>query len=265
MENLEYKKYLNFAIAIAKKAGRIMRRYWQKNLKENYKNDKSIVTIADEQINNILIKKVQKKYKLHAVLGEENSFGKSKYTWVCDPVDGTAMYARNIPVAVFSLALTIKGDPVVAVVYNPWQNKMYTAIKNEGAFLNKKPIKVNNLSLKDNAALINYDIWNCAGYNIDKTICEIRKTTYCISMGSCVNASMNVANGNFVAHIFPAIKGKCFDVAAAKLIVEEAGGVVRDFNGKNQRYDSDLNGVIISNKTAYKNILNIVKNTAVKL
>ena len=43
--------------------------------------------------------------------GEEEKFGNSDYTWVCDPVDGTAMYARHIPVAVFSLALVVNGVP----------------------------------------------------------------------------------------------------------------------------------------------------------
>ena len=58
--------------------------------------------------------------------------------WVCDPVDGTAMYARHIPVAVFSLALVIDGNPVIGVVYDPFTNNMYSAIKGNGAYKNEE-------------------------------------------------------------------------------------------------------------------------------
>lgn len=67
-----------------------------------------------------MIKKVKEQYPNHAVDGEEEQEGKSNFVWVCDPVDGTAMYARHIPVAVFSLALVIDGVPNVGVVYDPF-------------------------------------------------------------------------------------------------------------------------------------------------
>lgn len=57
----------------------------------------------------LLIDKVKEIFPEHCVDGEEEQFGYSDYVWVCDPVDGTAMYARHIPVAVFSLALVITG------------------------------------------------------------------------------------------------------------------------------------------------------------
>ena len=69
------------------------------------------------------------KFAKNMVDGEEEQFGESNYKWVCDPVDGTAMYARHIPVAVFSLALVIDGKPIVGVVYDPFTDSLYTAIK----------------------------------------------------------------------------------------------------------------------------------------
>ncbi len=114
MEN-ENKEYLEFAKGIAYEAGKIMLRYFNQDNGSSYKGDKTIVTIADTEINSYLIEQVKKEYPNHSVDGEEEQFGRSNFVWVCDPVDGTAMYARHIPVAVFSLALVIDGIPNVGV------------------------------------------------------------------------------------------------------------------------------------------------------
>ena len=128
----EYKKYLDFAIEIANEAGKIMRYYFSKKDISSYKGDKTIVTLADTEINSYLIKRVKEEFPTHCVDGEEEQFGESKYIWVCDPIDGTAMYARHIPVAVFSLALVIDGVSTVGLIYDPFTDNMYTAIKEKG-------------------------------------------------------------------------------------------------------------------------------------
>jgi len=132
METLD--EYLEFAKEIAKYAGNIMLKYFKQNNGASYKGDKTIVTLADTEINTYLINRVKEKYPTHSVDGEEEQFGKSDYVWVCDPVDGTAMYARHIPVATFSLALVIKGEPKVGVVYDPFTDNLYTAIKKKRSF-----------------------------------------------------------------------------------------------------------------------------------
>ena len=98
-------EYLKFAKEVAYEAGKIMLQYFKKDNGATYKQDKTIVTLADTKINDYLIQKVKETFPNHCVDGEEESFGKSNYVWVCDPIDGTAMYARHIPVSVFSLAL----------------------------------------------------------------------------------------------------------------------------------------------------------------
>lgn len=125
----EYENYLQFAEEIARKAGQIMKKYFSRKDISSYKGDKTIVTLADKEINSYLIKKVKETFPTHSVDGEEEQFGTSNYIWVCDPVDGTAMYARNIPVAVFSLALVIDGISTIGVIYDPFTDNLYSAIK----------------------------------------------------------------------------------------------------------------------------------------
>ena len=128
-------EYLEFAKDIAYQAGKIMLKYFNQDNGSSYKGDKTIVTLADTEINSYLIEKVKEHYPTHAVDGEEEQSGKSGFVWVCDPVDGTAMYAKHIPVAVFSLSLVIDGVPNVGVVYDPFTDSLYSAIKGKDALI----------------------------------------------------------------------------------------------------------------------------------
>ena len=252
-------EYLEFAKQIAIKAGQIMLKYFKEDNGAKYKFDQTIVTKADTEINNYLINQVKEKYPTHSVDGEEEKFGKSQYVWVCDPVDGTAMYARHIPVAVFSLALVINGKPNIGVVYEPFTDSLYTAIKGKGALKNGIKIQVNDITLDDMRSVSNFDIWPEAEYNIIESIKELGKKTYFVGIGSVIRACMCVASGDFNVAIFPGTKHKNCDIAAAKIIVEEAGGRVTDLFGNEQRYDKDINGAIISNGKVHDEVVNVVK------
>lgn len=253
-------EYLIFAKEIAYEAGKIMKKYFSEDNGANYKYDQTIVTKADTEINNLLIQKVKEKYPTHSVDGEEEQFGKSDYVWVCDPVDGTAMYARHIPVAVFSLALVIDGISTVGVVYDPFTDNLYSAIKGEGAYKNGEKINVNDIKLDDMRSVSNLDMWPEAEYNIYDSIKELGKKTYFVGLGSVIRACMCVANGDFNLAIFPGTKHKNCDIAAAKVIVEEAGGKVTDLFGNEQRYDCSINGAVISNSVVHSEVIDAIKN-----
>ena len=253
------KEYLDFAKEIALKAKEIMLKYFNEDNGSSYKEDDTIVTKADTEINKYLIEKVKEKYPNHSVDGEEEQFGESKYVWVCDPVDGTAMYARHIPTAVFSLALVIDGSPEVGVVLDPFTNNLYTAIKGEGAYKNDIPIHVNNNELDGRRNFANFDVWPTAEYDIHDVIKELGKKAWLVDLGSVVRACMCVASGEFCFSIFPGTEHKNCDIAAAKVIVEEAGGKVTDLFGYEQRYDKSINGAIISNYITHEELVTTIK------
>ena len=253
-------EYLEFAKDIAYQASKIMIKYFNQKNDASYKEDKTIVTIADTEINSYLIKRVKEKYPEHSVDGEEEQFGISNFVWVCDPIDGTAMYARHIPVAVFSLALVIDGVPNVGVVYDPFTDNLYTAIKGKGAYKNNEKISVNDYTLDDMKTVCHYDLWPNAEYNISKVIQELEQRAYFISVGSIIRACMCVASGDFTLAIFPGTKHKNCDIAAVKVIVEEAGGKVTDLFGNEQRYDKSIKGAIISNGKVHDEVLETIKN-----
>ena len=254
------KQYLNFAKKIALHAGKIMIKYFNKKADHTYKSDKSIVTIADEKINQYVIDQVKEKYPTHAVLGEEKSFGKSDFVWVCDPIDGTAQFARGIPVSVFSLALVINGISTVAVVYDPFLKNMYYSIKGQGSYKNNEKLEASKIDLNDKKAVVNINIGTPRAHLNLTILDKIRnnKRVFCTSIACLARAGLLVAEGHYVAVIYPHDLGS-EGVAAVKLIVEEAGGVVRSSKGIDERMDGKLSNIIICNGIAYKDILEICK------
>ncbi len=252
-------EYLEFAKDIAYYAGKIMIKYFNQNNDSSYKEDKTIVTIADKIINSYLIKKVKEKYPRHSVDGEEEQFGQSNFVWVCDPIDGTAMYARHIPIAVFSLALVIDGIPNIGVIYDPFTDSLYTAIKGEGAYKNNEKISVNDYTLDDIRTVCHCDMWSKAKYNVCKVFEKLRKKTYLNDIGSITRAGCLVATGDYSLTIFTGTEHKHCDIAAVKVIVEEAGGKVTDLFGNEQRYDKSINGALVSNGKVHDEVVNVIK------
>jgi myo-inositol-1(or 4)-monophosphatase len=254
-------EYLKFATDLAKKSGEIMLKYFDTgDLTIQYKEENQPVTIADTKINKFVIDEVAKVYPGHAVNGEEqNNNVNSDYVWVCDPIDGTIPFMKGIPVSVFSLALVYKGASLLGVVYDPFHNKMYTAEKRAGAFCNGQKMTVSNKNIED--GVINVEWWQGGIRDVILPVHSFATKTnlYPIHIPSAVYASVLVANGAIEANIFPGGRGKNVDIAAVKVIVEEAGGKVTDLNGNEQRYDQDINGAIVSNNINHDKLVEILK------
>lgn len=252
----EYKK---FAVRIAKESGNIMKKYFSVGMERMEKEDTSPVTKADLEINSLLIKEVSKLFPTHSVLGEEenNIIEDSEYVWVCDPVDGTIPFSLGLPISTFSLALVKNGEVVLGIVYDPFCDRLYYAEKNKGSYLNNKKINVSNYSTLDKAR-IEYEMWNRSKYDLQPLINELKKyNVMFVHFASYVNPSVLVAAGEFTATIFP--HTTVHDVAAIKIIVEEAGGKVTDIFGNEQRYDQPINGALVSNGVLHDQLVTLTK------
>lgn len=243
------KQYLEFAKEVAYQAGEIMLKHFKVGVESLEKEDLSIVTAADKEINDLVISEVNKKFPSHSVLGEENSLDKnSSEVWLCDPIDGTVPFSKGLPVSVFSLAYVKDGESLVGVVYDPFTKRMYTAIKGQGAFLNNQALKVSAGQL-DYKSTIDIEWWPEAEYDIDSVCHDLSMDTkvYVLHLGTVIQGAVMVASGQYEACIFAGTKGKSVDMAAVKVIVEEAGGRVTDIYGDEEKYSKDIKGAIISN------------------
>ena len=257
----QQQEWLDFAKSVAHEAGDIMQKYFGKKPDAHLKADNTIVTIADEEINQLVIKRVAERYPSHDIDGEEASARRgSDYVWVCDPIDGTAPFAMELPVSVFSLALVINGQPEVGVIYAPSSDHLYWASRGRGAYMNSQPIHVSQHSLDDRVEM-NVDWWPSAQWDVMQVVHDLayEKDVYVTTVGSTTHAAALVARGEFVASVFTGTKGKNVDIAAAKVIVEEAGGKVTDLFGREQRYDQDICGAVLSNGIIHEEIVKAMR------
>lgn len=254
-------QYLEFAKKVALQAGALMKKYYRTELEIDLKAGEEIVTVADNTVNDMVIEEVRKQYPEHGIDGEEGSHNLGgDYIWVCDPIDGTNPFTMELPISVFSLALVVRGVPIVGVIYDPNGNRMYTAVKGSGAFLNEQPISVDKRGFGP-IARINFDWWPTAPYDVLGPLYQLaqEKNIYLLAPGSTTHMAALVARGQFVASVFAGGKGKNVDIAAAKVIVEEAGGKVTDLFGNEQRYDRPLKGAIVSNGVVHDTIVEAMK------
>lgn len=257
----QQQEWLDFAKSVALEAGDIMRKYFGKKPDSHLKANNTIVTVADEEINDLVIKRVTERYPAHDIDGEEASRRHgSKYVWACDPIDGTASFIMGLPVSVFSLALVIDGQPEVGVIYAPFSDHLYWASRGRGAYMNSQPIHVSQHSLDDRVEM-NVDWWPSAPWDVMQVVHDLayEKDVYVTTVGSTTHAAALVARGEFVASVFVGTKGKNVDIAAAKVIVEEAGGKVTDLFGREQRYDQDIRGAIVSNGVVHEELVQAMK------
>ncbi|MFW5746446.1 MAG: inositol monophosphatase family protein [Nanoarchaeota archaeon] len=248
---MEYQELME---GLAHQAGEVIRDNFLSHGKTEYKDDTSPVTIVDTTVNRMLIERVKQRFPEHDVIGEEESDyeGDSEYTWVVDPVDGTIPYSAGIPVATFSLALVHKGVPIAGVVYDPWIDRMWYAEKGEGAYLNEKRIHVNAES-DPSRMVMAVENWYYAPYQLPLYDIFKNKGIKTFVLCSIIYPSCLVASGNFSGTVFPGIT--CHDMAAVKIIVEEAGGKVTDLEGNEQRYDRPIKGAVVSNGVVHEMLL----------
>lgn len=263
MVAMDYQHELKLAKQLTAEAGQIMLKYFNTAASNpQLKSDKTIVTKADTEINELVIATLQKQTPTYSVWGEEQSaiLEGSPYTWVCDPVDGTQPFSKAIPISTFSLALVDKsGKSVLGVVYDPFQDRLYEAVVNGGAYLNGSKITVSETPQLDNAC-IDEELWinHQEKVSFDDPKDALNKqgakvTTLC----SAVITGCFVAQGSYDAMMFG--QGKPEDIAALSVIVTEAGGKVTDLFGNDQRYDANIRGAIVSNGLIHADLVELMQ------
>lgn len=264
MSEDELKQCVEFARDMAAEAGKIMRKYSEVDQQIERKGDNTPVTIADKSINSLLIERVKQEFPEHGVLGEEESYEADRNVlWVCDPIDGTVSFILHSPHSMFSLALVVKGEPVFAITYNPWTDELFEAQKGKGATKNGKSIHVSDRVWGDGALIVSTSDPIHKGYPTDtpEAMLKIRSEgNRLFHLAGCVFKGMMVAQGYADGYIFP--YDTTHDIAAIKLIVEEAGGSVTNLAGEEQRYDRKINGAIVSHKGVHDQLREIAADYA---
>ena len=177
---------------------------------------------------------IQRDFPQHGILAEEgspDSVTQGEFQWIIDPIDGTTNYYRRLPPFAVSIALRQGKRVLLGVVYDPTRDELFHACRGQGAFLDEKRIRVTSKSEAyeafigtdwPNAPLDRQDSLRAAAVIIDEALSL--RTLGAPALGLCY-----VAAGYLDTYYHLALN--LWDVAAAAVIVEEAGGAFSDLLG----------------------------------
>lgn len=225
---------LRFATAAARRAGDLALSYARDPARMSIesKGVQDLVTAADKAVEASLRREIAQAFPGDAILGEEEGItpdwnGRAPL-WVVDPIDGTANFARRIPIWCVSVGLVVDGDAALGVIHAPVLDETHAAARGRGATLNGVPIRVSSASTPEASRIGLGFSYRCEQRPhlaaIDRLLarhCEYSR------LGSGALGMAHVADGRFEGYFEPHINA--WDVAAGIAIVREAGGFTNAF------------------------------------
>jgi len=243
-------------IDLVKNAGEaVLKVYSKQNPRIYHKKDSSPVTEADYLSEKILFSGLQ--IYGWRILSEETKDDLSRLNkekiWIIDPLDGTRDFLNKTGEFSVMVALVDKRKPFLGVVYKPVDDKIYFAVKGEGAFLKEKDkalkrLKVSEISSLSEARLV----FTRSHLNeMEKKFIQNLKTRRITFMGSVGVKLGEIAEGKADGYISISNKTSQWDICAPEIILKEAGGVVTDLSGGefiyNRKEINNDNGIVASN------------------
>ena len=187
---------------VIKKAGSVVMSFFGKPLELKEKPDEQgLVSKADTDTEDYLVQALGELLPGSCFVAEESgaSGGQKEYCWVIDPLDGTTNFTHGIPYFSISVALARNGVPFIGVVYNPATQELFYSQKDVGSFLNGQPISVSHTE----------------------------------KLGKAIVDMAQVACGRLDGVVFADLAW--WDAAAGMVLIEQAGGVVSEFDGSSLR------------------------------
>lgn len=223
-------------------------------------NDSNFVTSADVAVQRFLTENLVKLYPGSSILGEEGAgeFDAKAPLWIIDPIDGTSNFIRGIGLSAISVALYERGEGKLGVVYNPYRDEMFSAEAGKGAFLNGKPIHVSDRDFRHShlcSAMSLYD------KQYAKPCFHIIEKVYSQSddlrrLGTAALELAYLAAGR--VELYFEIRVCSWDVAAAMLLIREAGGEVRLYGRDDLKLDGPFPIYAANSKENMKQLESII-------
>jgi len=223
-------KRLETAITAAQAGGEVALKYFRTGVAVEYKGDRSPVTRADRECEQRIVDVLRQSFPYYGIVGEEfGEQGDARVRWIIDPIDGTKNFIRGIPYFATLIGLEEDGEITAGVVYAPAVDDLLYAEKGGGAFDRDGRLRVSSITGLRQAMVV------FGGINI------FRQHGWWNGFERLVQASGRQRGfGDYFGHTFVArgqaeamveLDLKPWDLAAIKIIVEEAGGRFTDFAG----------------------------------
>lgn len=242
------REFLEACEASARLGGQVLKS-WQGKFRTHSKGPKDVVTEADLASQVAIFEYLRSRFPDHDLLGEEDLVAahgspsqssapgnsatprSSQYRWIVDPLDGTANYARGLPLFAVSIALEQAGKIVVGTVYDPSLDECFTAAEGQGAYRNGERLKTTSCQRLSEAMIAASFAPDVARGSLE-VVQFLEVLHACHSMRRFGSAALNLcylAAGRMDGYW--SCSTKIWDVAAGILLVREAGGTVTSIDG----------------------------------
>lgn len=223
---------LELALEAVWKAGKVTLTYFQTGVKVEQKEDKTPVTVADREAERVMRELIASRFPDDGLLGEE--FGEEHPSaprrWILDPIDGTRAFVHGVPLYGVLLAVEEAGELQVGVAHFPALQETLWAVRGHGCHLNGRRVQVSDVGRLDEALVLTSDAeafedaGKAEGWNRLRKAARVVRT-----WGDAYGYSL-VASGR--AEVMLDAQFSVWDAAAVRIIVEEAGGVFTDWEGR---------------------------------
>ncbi|MEN8241076.1 MAG: inositol monophosphatase family protein [Chloroflexota bacterium] len=220
--------------AMARGAGEILRAGFNQKHQVALKGEIDLVTEVDQLSEDFLLNEIKQRFPDHKIITEESGVVENhpEHTWYLDPLDGTTNFAHGLPIFSVSIGYAYQGEVELGVVYDPIREELFSAELGKGAWLNEKPIRAGNQSELKNSLLITglpYDRFTNPDNNLENFTRFALQVRGLRRLGSAALDLCFVAAGRVDGYW--EVRLEPWDLAAGKLIVEQAGGVVTRRDG----------------------------------
>ena len=228
---MNYERELEFARRIASVAGENATYIRTRGISVETKPDGSPVTAADKENERLMCEAIEHEFPDDGILAEEgsNKAGSSGRRWIIDPIDGTRDFVRGNRFWCVLVALEEADKPLAGVAHFPMLNETYWATRGSGSYLNSERLQVSAITSIGDCSFSPNGLHLTAARPHLTRVMELMQRSWAVrSYGGTLDACL-VAAGK--AEIWFEPKVEVWDLAAPKLIIEEAGGVFFALDG----------------------------------
>jgi myo-inositol-1(or 4)-monophosphatase len=255
-----WEKEMRIARQAALESGKVLNRLFGQTQQITKKGDIDLVTEADLQSEKLILRTITRHFPQDSIMTEESGYYNHhpQRIWIIDPLDGTTNFAHAFPFFAVSIAFEFQREVVLGVVFNPYMNEYFEAVKGMGSSLNNRPINVSRTKELGESLLATgfpYDV----NKRPDSVIELFKKFTILVQgirrPGSAAIDLCYVAAGRLDG--FWEERLKPWDTAGGSLIVQEAGGRVSSYEGT--PYSPYQKNIVAANPTIHEAMLKVLK------
>jgi myo-inositol-1(or 4)-monophosphatase len=254
---MQMKEFIEFISTLAEKSGDVIKSYFANpNLAIELKEDRTLVTKADQEAEAVMRALILKTYPNHGILGEE--FGpenaSAEFVWVLDPIDGTISFARGCPLFGTLIGLLHGNKPVLGAIHHPILHQLCIG-NNAETTVNGRAVQLREVRHLSEAMLLTTDIADIAKYQRKEGFEKLLRQTHLFrTWGDCYGYLL-VASGGADIMVDPILNP--WDVLPLIPIIQGAKGVITTWSGTEA---SQGNSCVVANRNLHPQVLQVLNS-----